>query len=86
MRASGPAAGPALTLLELLLGPANATFSGFLLLGVLDPANELVSGQRCDVLPGVEGGGIGDQRAAQIGWKPVHDPAGQSLVAHGISP
>src|SRR5258708_29385585 len=46
-----PAAGSTLAFLELLLGPANAAFSGHLLLGILDPADELVSGQRRDVLP-----------------------------------
>jgi len=38
-----PAAGPALAILQLLLGPANATFSGRLLPGILDPADELVA-------------------------------------------
>src|SRR5438477_12987935 len=33
-----PAAGPALALLQLLLGPADAALSGHLLLGILDPA------------------------------------------------
>jgi DNA-binding NtrC family response regulator len=41
--ASWPAAGPALALLQLLLCPANAAFSGRLLLGILDPAYELVA-------------------------------------------
>jgi hypothetical protein len=57
-----PAAGPALAFLQLVLGPADAAFSGHLLLGVLDPANELVSGQRNDVLPGIECRRVGDQR------------------------
>jgi len=39
-----PAAGPTLAFLQLLLGPANAAFSGHLLLGILDPADELVAG------------------------------------------
>jgi hypothetical protein len=39
-----PAAGPALALLQLLLGPPNAALSGGLLLGILDPADELVAG------------------------------------------
>src|SRR5215218_1796338 len=49
-----PAAGPALAILEFLPCPANAAFSGRLLLGVLDPANELIARQGRDVLPGVE--------------------------------
>ncbi len=40
--ASRPAAGPTLAFLELLLGPANAALSRDLLLGILDPADELV--------------------------------------------
>ena len=64
--APGPAAGPALAILQLLLGPANATFSGRLLLGILDPADELVARQGCDVLPSIECGGVGDQRLAQV--------------------
>ena len=36
-----PAAGPALAFLQLLLGPANAAFSGDLLLGILDQMNSL---------------------------------------------
>ena len=54
-----PAAGPALAILQLLLCPANSTFSGRLLLGILDPADELVACQGRDVLPGIECGGVG---------------------------
>src|SRR5205814_666418 len=57
-----PAAGPALAFLQLLLGPANAALSGHLLLGIRDPADELVAGQRRDVLPRIECRGVGDQR------------------------
>ena len=39
-----PAAGPALAFLQLLLCPPNAALSGGLLLGILDPADELVAG------------------------------------------
>jgi hypothetical protein len=41
-----PAAGPALAFLQFLPGPADATLSGDLLLGILDPADELIAGQR----------------------------------------
>jgi hypothetical protein len=57
-----PAARSTLAFLQLLLGPTNAACSGRLLLGILDPADELVAGQRCDVLPGIESRGVGDQR------------------------
>src|ERR1700689_2654207 len=77
-----PAAGPALTFLQFLLGPANAAFPGHLLLGILDPADELVAGQRRDVGPGVERRRVGDQCLAQIRGKLVHYPAGHSFTAH----
>ena len=82
MLASWPAAGPTLAFLQLLLGPANAAFSGHLLLGILNPADELVTGQGRDVLPGIECRGIGDQRLTQVPWKPVHHPTGHSRAAH----
>src|SRR2546429_9685689 len=77
-----PAAGPALAFLQLLLCPPNAALSGGLLLGILDPADELVAGQGRDVLPGIERRGIGDQRLAQVSWKLVHHPTGPSRAAH----
>jgi hypothetical protein len=61
-----PAAGPALAIFQFLLGPANATFSGLLLLGILDLADELVARQGCDVLPNIECRGVGDQGLAQV--------------------
>ena len=82
MLASWPAARPTLAFLQLLLGPANAAFSGHLLLGVLDPADELVTGQRRDVVPGTESPGVGDQHLAQVPWKLVHHPTGHSRAAH----
>ena len=77
-----PTAGPTLTFLQLLLGPTNAAFSGHLLLGILDPADELVTGQRRDVLPGMECRGVGNQGLAQISWKLVHHPTWHPLAAH----
>src|ERR1039458_6552304 len=77
-----PAAGPTLAFLQLLLGPADAAFSGHLLLGILDPADELVSGQRRDVLPRIECCRVGHQPLAQVCGKLVHHPTGHSLAAH----
>jgi len=62
MLATRPATRPTLTFLQFLLGPANAPFSGHLLLGIFDPADELVASEWSDVLPGIECGEIGDQR------------------------
>ena len=61
-----PAAWPALAFFELLLGPPNAALSGHLLLGILDPADELVTRQGSDVLPGSKCRGVGGQRVAQV--------------------
>src|SRR5256714_9196 len=69
-----PAAGPTLAFLQLLLGPADAAFSGHFLLGIVDPADELVAGQRRDVLPGIECRGVGGQRLAQVSWKACAPP------------
>jgi len=77
-----PAAGPTLAFLELLLRSANAAFPGHLLLGIFDPADELVAGQRRDVLPGIECCGVCDQRLAQVRWKLVHHPTGNARTAH----
>src|ERR1039457_5790313 len=76
-----PAAGPTLAFLQFLLGPANAAFSGHLLLGILYPANELVAGQRRDVLPSIECRGVGDQCLAQVRGKSVHHSTGHSMDA-----
>src|SRR5438094_1209084 len=80
--APGPAAGPALAFLQLLLGPPNAALSRGLLLGILDPADELVAGQGRDVLPRVECRGVGDQRLPQVRGQFVNHPARHSLTAH----
>jgi hypothetical protein len=82
--APGPAAGAALAFFQLLLGPPNAALPGRLLLGILDPADELVAGERRDVLPGIQCRGIGDQRLLQVSGQLVHDSTGHSLAGHGL--
>jgi hypothetical protein len=62
-----------LTVFEFFLRAADATFSRRGLFGVEHPADELVAGQRGDVLPRREGGCVGDQRSAQLGRHLVHD-------------
>jgi hypothetical protein len=71
-----------LAFLQFLLGPANAAFSGHLLLGILDPADELIAGQRRDVLPGIDCRRVGDQRLAQVSRKLVRHPSGHSRGVH----
>ena len=70
--AARPATGPALAFLQLFMGPADAAFSGRRLLGIVDPADELVAGQRRDVLPGSECRGVGDQRLTQVCGQLMH--------------
>ena len=77
-----PAAGPTLAFLQLLLGPANAVFSGHLLFGVLDPADELVTGQGRDVFPGTQCRRVGEQRVTQVCRQRVYDPTWHSLATH----
>jgi hypothetical protein len=79
-----PAAGPALAFFELLLGPANAPLSSHLLLGILDPADELIAGQRGDVPPGSERLGVRYQRRAQVCRQLVHHPTRHPVASHGV--
>ena len=68
---------------EEVRDPANAALSSHVLLGILDPADELVTRQRRDVLPRSERLGVGDQRHTQICGQLVHHAARHSLAAHG---
>src|SRR5262245_62287182 len=74
MLAPRPAAGPTLPFLQLLLGPANPAFSGHLLLGILNPADELIAGQGRDVVPGIECRVVGDLCMPQVWGQLVHYP------------
>src|ERR1700681_3338370 len=80
--APGPAAGAALAFLQLLLRPPNAALPGPVLLGILDPADELVAGQGRDVFPGIECRAVGDQRLTQVRGQLMHHPTGDSPAAH----
>ncbi|MCW3028183.1 MAG: hypothetical protein JWN81_1394 [Solirubrobacterales bacterium] len=77
-----PAAGPALAFFQLLLRPPNAALSGPVLLGILDPADELVASQGRDVYPGIECRAARDQRLTQVRGQLMHHPTGHSLAAH----
>jgi hypothetical protein len=52
----------------------DAALSGGRLLGILNPADELVAGQRRDVLPGIECRGVDDQRLTQVRGQLMHPP------------
>jgi hypothetical protein len=71
-----------LALLQLFASSAYATFSGHCPFGVLNPTYELVSSKGCDVHPGVERRGVGNQRVAQIPREFVDDTSRDSLAAH----
>jgi hypothetical protein len=82
MLAAWPTAGTPHTLFQLLLGPANTAFSRLLLLGILDPTDELVAGQRRDVLPRIQCSVVSNQRLTEIARELVHHPTRNSLPAH----
>src|SRR4051794_38005624 len=82
MLAPRPAAGPALTFLQLFLRSPNAALPCRLPLGVLDPADELVAGQGRDVLPCTERRLVADQRLPQIRRQLVNHSTGDSLATH----
>ncbi len=63
-------------------GSAECGALGSVLLGILDPADELVAGQGRDVLPGIECHAVGDQRLTQVRGQLMHHPTGHSLAAH----
>src|SRR5689334_15777542 len=82
MAAARPTARPTLTFFELLLRPPDAAFSRLFLLRILDPADELVAGERCDVEPSLERGRVREKRGAQILRKLVDDSARDASLGH----
>ena len=83
--ATRPAARPTLAIGQFLSSPAYAAFAGDILFRILDPTDELIPRQRSDVLPRLEGHGVGDQRVAKVLRKSVHDPTGHSRRVHGAT-
>lgn len=80
--AARPAAGPALSFLELLAGAADAPLPGLLPLCVLHPADELVARQGRDVHPCLERRAVRDELGDEVRGHLVHDAAGELLDAH----
>jgi len=72
MLASWPTARPAQAFPELFLRPPNTSFARHGLFGIVDPADELVTCQWRDVVPGIECGRVGDQCLAQVFGKVVN--------------
>ena len=83
--ASGPAARPALPLLEFFLGPANASLSRRRLLRVFYPTDELVAGEGRDVIPRVECGPVPNERGAEVGGELVHHTTGHPRRTHRVT-
>src|ERR1700753_1543307 len=83
MSAPRPATGPAQAFFQLLLGPADATLSSHVLLGILDPTDELVARQGRDVLPRSERLRVIDQLCPQICGHLVPHPTRHSLAHSG---
>jgi hypothetical protein len=77
-----PAARSTLAFLKFLLRPTDAALSGGVLLGILDPADELVARQGRDVVPRSECHGVCHQRLPQIRREGVNHPTRNSLAAH----
>ena len=82
MTASRPAAGATLAFLELLQSPENAAFSSLWLFGILDPADELVAGQRRNVLPGSERRAVRQQLCAHVIRKLMDHTTRHLLAVH----
>src|SRR5579859_5326481 len=66
MGATRPATGPAHALLKLRNQAFDMLFSGLFPLDDCNPANPLVPGEWCDVLPGGKRLGIGAQGSSQV--------------------
>lgn len=76
MRAARPTAGPTESIFQFLARPADSPLTGCGLLGVVDPTDELIARQRCDVPPGGQCPRMGGERRPQIVRQIVHHTAG----------
>ena len=82
MRAARPTAGSTLSFFKLLLGSSDAAVAGRRLFRVFDPADELVAGQRRDVVPGLKCGRVTYERGTQVGRKLMDYTAGHCHSDH----
>ncbi len=80
--ASRPATGAAHPLLELLLGATDSALARLLLLRIFHPTDELVTGQRRDVLPDIERHLITEERSSQVDREFVNHSSRNSLTSH----
>src|SRR3569623_3133920 len=82
VRTAGPAAGPALALLELVARALDVMGPRLRLLHRLDPADPFVAGERGDVLPLGERGVVGDLHLAQLGRDLMNDTVADRPGSH----
>jgi hypothetical protein len=80
--AAWPAAGPALTLLQLLLAPADAAFPSRLLLGILNPVRENLDRGR----PSRRIGLVFDRRIVTRGPRPTQGRWRTRVITEGVTP
>jgi hypothetical protein len=66
VNATRPTAWPLLTLEEFVAGPRDAALACYWLLRVIDPADELVSAERCQIFPKSKHPGIGSHRCLKV--------------------
>ena len=66
MNAASPATGPLLALQQLFTGPFNAALASLRLLRIIDPADEFIAAERCQVLPQQQYARVGLQGLAQV--------------------
>jgi len=69
---SRPTARTTHSLFEFLIRAANSPLPGDFLFGVLDPTDEFITSERCDVAPCRQCDGPFDQRGAKIARKRVN--------------
>lgn len=80
--AAGPAAGAAFAGGEVFPGAGDATLSGCLSLGIFNPADPFVAGQRGDVFPLHQHGAVRLEGLAKVVGQWVDYAAADGLIFH----
>lgn len=84
MRATRPATRPAYSFFQLRAHSLDVLHSGFRLLDGDNPADPFIAGERGNVLPLCQRGGVGNQGFSQIRWQAMDHACGE-LCCHGIT-
>lgn len=82
MRASRPAAWPALSVLQVCLESSQPAMPGFVLPGILYPANPFVASEKSNVFPSLQCRLVICKDAAQVLWKCVNKAGGDFFSGH----